>query len=110
MILILGSCATTKKEISKLTKETNINIDSSAITTDKRQIDREYSIEWEYEGDFGDIQNSDTSNTTEIPKWLLKPDLPLPSITKLLEKKNFRKRECFRAKEKLKLKYLNHPP
>lgn len=81
IILIFGSCATTKKEILKSTKETNINIDSSSITTDKRKVDREYSIEWEYEGDFGYIVNPDTSNTTEIPKWLLKPDLP--SIPKL---------------------------
>lgn len=104
MILILGSCATTKKEISKSTKETNINIDSSAITTDKRKIDREYSIEWEYEGDFGDIQNSDTSHTTEIPKWLLKPDSHLPSITKLLEKEKLPEKRMLPGKGKIKIK------
>ena len=104
MILILGSCATTKKEISKSTKETNINIDSSATTSDKRQVDREYSIEWEYEGDFGNILNPDTSNTTEIPKWLLKPDYPLPSIDKLLGKEKLPEKRMLSGKGKIKIK------
>ena len=103
MILVLGSCATTKKEISKTTKETNINIDSSATTSDKRKIDKEYSIEWEYEGDFGNIQNPDTSNTTEIPKWLLKPDLP--SIPKLLlGAENLPRKRSIPGKGKIKIK------
>lgn len=102
IILILGSCATTKKEIVKSTKETNINSDSSSITEDKRKIDREYSIEWEYEGNFENILNPDTSNTTEIPKWLLKPDFP--SIPKLPGTENFPGKRKLPGKGKIKIK------
>lgn len=102
IILILGSCATTKKEIVKSTKETNINIDSSSITEDKRKIDREYSIEWEYEGNFENILNPDTSNTTEIPKWLLKPDFP--SIPKLPGSENLPGKRKLPGKGKIKIK------
>ena len=102
IILIFGSCATTKKEIVKSTKETNINIDSSSITEDKRKIDREYSIEWEYEGDFGNILNPDTSNTSEIPKWLLKPDFP--SIPKLPGTENLPCKRNLPGKGKIKIK------
>lgn len=102
MILVLGSCATTKKEISKTTKETNINIDSSATTSDKKKINKEYSIEWEYEGEFGNMLNPDTSDTTEIPKYLLKPDLP--TIPKLLETEKFPEIRKHPGKGKIKIK------
>lgn len=101
MILVLGSCAT-KKEISKTTKETNINIDSSATTSDKRQINKEYSIEWEYEGEFGNMLNPDTSDTTEIPKYLLKPDLP--TIPKLLVTEKLPEIRKHPGKGKIKIK------